>query len=93
MHFRVVASFLASVGLGSALVDPSEFDPSQIITRDVCVIGGGSAGTYAAIRLRLMNQSVAVVEKSGRLGGHTETYRDPETNTPLWTTAYLSSTT
>lgn len=47
------------------------------------MIGGGLAGTYAAIRLRLVNQSVAVIEKSGRLGGHTETYHDPETNIPV----------
>ena len=49
------------------------------ITRDVCVIGGGSGGTYAAVRLRQMGKSVAIVEKAGELGGHTNTYEDPAT--------------
>ncbi|MDQ7910229.1 FAD-dependent oxidoreductase [Phytohabitans sp. ZYX-F-186] len=49
------------------------------IRRDVCVIGGGSSGTYAAVRLRDLGHSVAVVERAGRLGGHTETYHDPAT--------------
>jgi hypothetical protein len=53
------------------------------IVRDVCVIGGGSAGTYAAVRLRDMGTSIVVVEKKGRLGGHAETVYDPATGTPI----------
>jgi hypothetical protein len=49
------------------------------IKRDVCVIGGGSAGTYTAVRLRDLGQSVVVVEQKDRLGGHCETYTDPVT--------------
>src|SRR5262245_48490185 len=49
------------------------------IHRDVCVIGGGSAGTYTAVRLRDLGKSVVVVERSGRLGGHCETFYDPVT--------------
>lgn len=71
MRTGTVVSLLACLGLGSA----------QAITRDVTVIGGGSAGTYAAIRLHQMNQTVAVIEKSGRLGGHTDTYFDPAAGT------------
>lgn len=52
---------------------------NAVITRDVCVIGGGSSGTYAALRLRDMGQSVVVVEREDRLGGHTFTYTDPAT--------------
>jgi hypothetical protein len=52
---------------------------AQVIRRDVCVIGGGSAGTYAAVRLGDLGRSVAVVEAKDRLGGHTETYHDPVT--------------
>jgi hypothetical protein len=48
-----------------------------VIRRDVCVIGGGATGTYAAVRLRDLGHSVVVVERAGRLGGHTETYHDP----------------
>lgn len=49
------------------------------IHRDVCIIGGGSSGCYAAVRLRDQGLSVAVVERQDRLGGHTETFRDPIT--------------
>ncbi|PWY67118.1 FAD dependent oxidoreductase [Aspergillus sclerotioniger CBS 115572] len=55
----------------------------DVIRRDVCIIGGGAAGTYAAMSLRQLNQSVVVVEKTGRLGGHTITYIDPATGTPV----------
>ena len=66
------------VGLGSASADEG-----RLIVRDVCVIGGGSAGTYAAVRLRDMGKSVVVVERKGRLGGHAETFHDPATGTPV----------
>ena len=56
------------------------FDPSSIITRDVCVIGGGSAGTYSAIRLHDEGKSVVIIEAQDRLGGHTQTYTDPTAN-------------
>ncbi|OJJ32699.1 hypothetical protein ASPWEDRAFT_743519 [Aspergillus wentii DTO 134E9] len=46
---------------------------ADTITRDVCIIGGGSTGTYAAIQLKDQKQSVVVVEKKDLLGGHTET--------------------
>lgn len=46
-------------------------------TYDVCIIGGGSSGTYAAIRLQQLGHSVAVIEKESRLGGHVNTYHDP----------------
>ncbi|PYI14809.1 amine oxidase, flavin-containing superfamily [Aspergillus violaceofuscus CBS 115571] len=49
------------------------------ITRDIAIIGGGSAGTYAAIRLRQMNYSVVVIEKEDHLGGHVNTYTEPTT--------------
>jgi len=71
MRVGTVISLLACLGLSSA----------QVITRDVTVIGGGSAGTYAAVNLREKNRTVAVIEKSGRLGGHTDTYFDAATGT------------
>jgi hypothetical protein len=67
-----------SVGMRSASAD--EGSP---IVRDVCVIGGGSAGTYAAVRLGDLGKSVVVVERKGRLGGHAETFRDPATGTAV----------
>jgi hypothetical protein len=57
----------------------ADLPDAWVIRRDVCVIGGGSAGTYAAVRLRDLGASVAVVEAKDRLGGHTETHHDPAT--------------
>jgi hypothetical protein len=60
--------------------DETKYDSSSIITRDVCIIGGGSTGTYSAIRLRDMGKSVVVVEREAILGGHTNTYSVPGTD-------------
>jgi Flavin containing amine oxidoreductase len=54
-------------------------DVGRIIERDVVVVGGGSSGTYTAVRLRDLGKSVAVVESKDHLGGHVNTYRDPAT--------------
>lgn len=75
---------LTWIGLTAAIISESTYDEANypadaIITRDVCVIGGGSSGTYSAIRLRDLGQSVVVVERENRLGGHTHTYIDPAT--------------
>lgn len=52
------------------------------IETDVCIVGGGAAGTYTAVRLNDLGQRVLLVERSGRLGGHAQTYFDPATGTP-----------
>jgi hypothetical protein len=95
MHCQnVLKGLLALIGVicVAALPEPSSPDninddnswsPNDIITRDVCIIGGGSSGTYAAVRLGDMNQSVVIVERTDRLGGNTETYIDPVTQTPI----------
>ena len=72
-------AFLYCYLLGWAVATISESDSASndVLDYDVCIIGGGSAGTYAGIRLRDLNKTVAVVEAKGRLGGHTETYTDP----------------
>ncbi|KAL5334395.1 hypothetical protein BJX70DRAFT_391446 [Aspergillus crustosus] len=57
-------------------------DNDFVITRDVAIIGGGSSGTYAAVRLQEQNQSVIVIERDGHLGGHTRTFYDPS-GTPI----------
>jgi hypothetical protein len=58
-------------------IDETAFTASDIIERDVCIIGGGASGTYAAVRLRQIGKSVALIEKEDRLGGHVNTYVDP----------------
>jgi hypothetical protein len=71
-----------ALGGSEALAAPvsfADFPGAPIIRRDVAVIGGGSAGTYAAVRLGDFGKSVVVVESKDRLGGHTETYHDPAT--------------
>ncbi|KAL4933384.1 uncharacterized protein BDV17DRAFT_287054 [Aspergillus undulatus] len=87
MHFPKLAfvgplAYLASTVVSSPApqsLDLSAFEPEDIIRRDVAVIGGGSSGTYSAISLVDKGHSVIVVEKQGRLGGHTATYTDPAT--------------
>ncbi|KAJ5082084.1 beta-cyclopiazonate dehydrogenase [Penicillium argentinense] len=49
------------------------------IIKDVAIIGGGSSGTYAAIRLHDEGKSVILVEKEIALGGHNNIYIDSAT--------------
>ncbi|KAH7028239.1 putative FAD dependent oxidoreductase [Macrophomina phaseolina] len=60
-----------------------EYPGLEVISRDVAIVGGGASGTYAAIKLRDMNYTVSLIERGDRLGGHTETYIDPDTGTPV----------
>ncbi|KAF1948364.1 FAD/NAD(P)-binding domain-containing protein [Byssothecium circinans] len=51
---------------------------------DVAIIGGGASGTYAGVRLREdLHKSILIIESSPRLGGHTDTYTVPTTNTTI----------
>jgi hypothetical protein len=52
----------------------------ETVTTDVLVVGGGSAGTYAAIQLHDSNKTVAVIERAGKLGGHADSYYGPNGN-------------
>jgi hypothetical protein len=63
--------------------DASSYKQADIISKDVVIIGGGSGGTNAAISLKDKGKSVIVIEKKDRIGGHTETYIDPATGTPI----------
>jgi hypothetical protein len=87
---KALAGAGAAAGLG-AVNSPSAYAAQStsaaatsghggpVIERDVCVIGGGSSGTYTAVRLTDLGKSVVVVEHKDRLGGHCETYTDPAT--------------
>jgi hypothetical protein len=72
------AAGLAATGLHSR----SALAKTRTIERDVCVIGGGSSGTYTAVAVKDAGRSVVVLERKQRLGGHTETYVDPATGIP-----------
>ena len=56
---------------------------ATVIDCDVCIVGGGAAGTYAAVRLGDLGKSVMLLESSGRLGGHAQTFTDPATGVPI----------
>ena len=58
----------------------SEFSyaANDIIRRDFVIIGGGASGTYAAITLKDKGNSIILIERKGKLGGHTETYTAPD---------------
>ena len=68
---------LATFPLSFATEGISNGSAISPIEREVLIIGGGSSGTYTAIRLQQMGKSVALIEKNGRLGGQVNTYTDP----------------
>ncbi|EDU40516.1 Monoamine oxidase [Pyrenophora tritici-repentis] len=73
----LLASLVSSALSAPSQYDFSKIDPSQIIQRDVVVVGAGSAGLHAAINLIDHNKTVMVIEMKSRVGGHFETARDP----------------
>ncbi|TVY17337.1 Beta-cyclopiazonate dehydrogenase [Lachnellula arida] len=46
----------------------------RVISQDISIVGGGSAGTYAAVRLQALGKAVLLIEQTDRLGGNTQTY-------------------
>jgi hypothetical protein len=86
LHRRDILKFLSysMAGLATSLRPWKAYArPSEVIQRDVCVLGGGSSGTFTAVRLRDSGKSVVVLERKDRLGGHCETYTDPATGIPV----------
>lgn len=88
--FAKTLLFLVAATYVNAIPEPSgshlpngAWGDQDIINRDIVIIGGGASGTYAAVRLHDLNQSVIVVERTNRLGGHTETYTDPVTQAKI----------
>lgn len=51
------------------LATSNSFNEVDVLQRDICVIGGGASGTYAAVRLQQMGKNVALIERQSRLGG------------------------
>src|SRR5438552_9167791 len=90
MHFRrrSVLKFLSASAAGLAVGGLKSARRAfaggcKVIERDVCVLGGGSSGTFSAVKLRDAGKSVVVLERKARLGGHTETFHDPSTGIPV----------
>ena len=75
MHFPVLLLLACVLLLGAGVVAAP-----QTLSKDVIIIGGGAAGTYAATALRSMGRSFTLIEKKPQLGGHTETFVIPRTN-------------
>ncbi|KAG9764091.1 hypothetical protein KCU73_g1115, partial [Aureobasidium melanogenum] len=71
------ASVLASSATGRNQFSESSYSAGDIIERDFAIIGGGAAGTYAAVSLADKNRSFTLVEITDRLGGHARTFTDP----------------
>lgn len=63
MAFNMKSALFTALSLAASVT------AQTVITRDVAIIGGGSAGTYTATRLRQMGFSVALIEKEKELGG------------------------
>ncbi|KAK4959989.1 hypothetical protein LTR10_002878 [Elasticomyces elasticus] len=85
-HWTSLLSLAVSVAAkksSHSQFDPCSYAASDVLVRDVVVIGGGASGTYGAIQLKDAGRSVAVVEKADRFGGHVNTYDDPETGLAL----------
>ncbi|PYH94046.1 FAD dependent oxidoreductase [Aspergillus ellipticus CBS 707.79] len=59
--------------------NPAANNPTEV---DVCILGGGAAGTYAAIRLHQEHKSIALIERQPHLGGQTTTYTCPNNTHP-----------
>lgn len=70
LHFTTTASGFSN---------KAAVDAENIITRDICIIVGGSRGTYSANRLQQLGKSVALLEKQSDLGGHVETFKNTVT--------------
>lgn len=63
--------------------DVTSYEAQDVITTDVIIVVGGSAGVYSAVRLHDYNKSTLIIEKNDYLGGHAETYVDPQSDVPI----------
>lgn len=78
--FRIALFPLIGWAAAALTQRDTDISPQNTLNVDVCVIGGGAAGTYAAIKSKDLNKTVVVVEQQDRLGGHSKTYVDPGSN-------------
>lgn len=85
MRPLVTLSLFTGLGLATADVASagSTQGSSRTLLKDVIVVGGGSSGTFAAVKLRRMGKRVALIERARLLGGHTVTYQVPDSNVTI----------
>ncbi|KAI4166925.1 MAG: hypothetical protein LQ343_007628 [Gyalolechia ehrenbergii] len=74
---------LAATALATDLFNEASYPSGNVIKRDFVVVGGGASGTYAAVGLHDQGKSFILIERSGRLGGQTETYTEPSSGTKV----------
>ncbi|TVY33979.1 Beta-cyclopiazonate dehydrogenase [Lachnellula subtilissima] len=79
----LLLGFITGVLSGPRTTAPCEvngrvYQCDRVISQDVSIVGGGSAGTYAAVRLQALGKTVTLIEKTDRLGGNTQTYYDSD---------------
>ena len=82
--FSVLVFLAAILPLASAsffTINGVQYKVDQIITKDIAIVGGGSSGTYSAVQLKDLGKSVVVIEQTGRLGGHVNTFHGPSSGT------------
>lgn len=84
LAFSVTVSGVINYGQRFPSLEVADYHIEDVIVRDIAIIGGGASGTYAAVRLQQdFNKSIILVEHSESLGGHTETYLDPQSKTMI----------
>lgn len=59
----------AGADMSCFLASPQKKDVDEQVECDVCVVGGGHAGTIAALMAQEAGAQVVVLEKAGRIGG------------------------
>ncbi|KAF3764426.1 hypothetical protein M406DRAFT_71032 [Cryphonectria parasitica EP155] len=78
LFLATLTSPVRVVSHGWSIIDINR-NQSEVVKRDVCIVGGGASGAHAAVSLMDLNKTVIVIEREAQLGGATQTYIDPKT--------------
>ncbi|KXS99703.1 hypothetical protein AC578_9901 [Pseudocercospora eumusae] len=83
MSVTARGAFAVFIQLAAAFSSQTSAECENVLDTDVVILGGGASGSYALVTLSDLNFSVILVEQSERLGGHINTWIEPETGTPV----------